>query len=155
MLQVIAYLDTGQQRRRTLNSMHVKLGIYPAASCFESKPFFSTQLQCLVLPSLQCCCIQHCSIGHPSSDSVSAVALSVRSTQHPDHTAWHLSMSDRTPTSLSWLSGSGKTLVSVLLIKDKAGSLNENGHKRVTIFLAPKVLLVQQVCLHVTIFIDC
>ncbi|KAL0030548.1 hypothetical protein WJX79_003716 [Trebouxia sp. C0005] len=40
--------------------------------------------------------------------------------------------------------GSGKTLVSVLLIKDKAGSLNENGHKRVTIFLAPKVLLVQQ-----------
>lgn len=45
------------------------------------------------------------------------------------------------------LSGSGKTLVSVLLIKDKAGSLNENGHKRVTIFLAPKVLLVQQVCL--------
>ncbi len=95
MLQVIAYLDTGQQRRRTLNSMHVKLGIYPAASCFESKPFFSTQLQCLVLPSLQCCCIQHCSIGHPSSDSVSAVALSVRSTQHPDHTAWHLSMSDR------------------------------------------------------------
>jgi len=64
-------------------------------------------------------------------------------------------MSDRTPTSLSWLSGSGKTLVSVLLIKDKAGSLNENGHKRVTIFLAPKVLLVQQVCLHVTIFIDC
>lgn len=57
--------------------------------------FFSTQLQCLVLPSLQCCCIQHCSIGHPSSDSVSAVALSVRLTQHPDRTAWHLSMSDR------------------------------------------------------------
>ena len=42
--------------------------------------------------------------------------------------------------------GSGKTLVSVLLIKDKAGGLNEGGHKRVTVFLAPKVLLVQQVC---------
>ena len=35
--------------------------------------------------------------------------------------------------------------MSVLLIKDKAGALNENGQKRVTIFLAPKVLLVQQV----------
>lgn len=35
--------------------------------------------------------------------------------------------------------------MSVLLIKDKAGALSENGQKRVTIFLAPKVLLVQQV----------
>lgn len=43
------------------------------------------------------------------------------------------------------LIGSGKTLVSVLLIKDKAGGLNINGQRRVTIFLAPKVLLVQQV----------
>lgn len=43
------------------------------------------------------------------------------------------------------LVGSGKTLVSVLLIKDKAGGLNENGQKRITVFLAPKVLLVQQV----------
>lgn len=46
---------------------------------------------------------------------------------------------------LGLLVGSGKTLVSVLLIKDKAGGLNQDGHKRVTIFLAPKVLLVQQV----------
>ena len=35
--------------------------------------------------------------------------------------------------------------MSVLLIKDKAGGLNENGQKRITVFLAPKVLLVQQV----------
>ncbi|KAL3131573.1 Dicer-like protein 1 [Trebouxia sp. C0009 RCD-2024] len=39
---------------------------------------------------------------------------------------------------------SGKTLVSVLLIKDKSGGLTENGQKRITVFLAPKVLLVQQ-----------
>lgn len=44
------------------------------------------------------------------------------------------------------MTGSGKTLVSVLLIKDKAGTLNVDGRKRVTVFLAPKVLLVQQVC---------
>ena len=41
--------------------------------------------------------------------------------------------------------GSGKTLVAVLLIKDKSGSLRQDGKKKVSVFLAPKVVLVQQV----------
>lgn len=40
--------------------------------------------------------------------------------------------------------GSGKTLISVLLIRDKAHELQQ-AVKKVTIFLAPRVSLVNQV----------
>ena len=33
----------------------------------------------------------------------------------------------------------------MLLIKDKSGSLRQDGKKKVSVFLAPKVVLVQQV----------
>ncbi|DBB11892.1 hypothetical protein WJX82_008855 [Trebouxia sp. C0006] len=40
--------------------------------------------------------------------------------------------------------GSGKTLISVMIINDKAEGLMADGCKKITVFLAPKVLLVQQ-----------
>ena len=45
------------------------------------------------------------------------------------------------------LAGAGKTLISVMLIKEKADELAKSGEGRfkVTVFLAPKVDLVLQV----------
>ncbi len=43
--------------------------------------------------------------------------------------------------------GSGKTLISMLLIKDKINKMQESGTTKLVFFLAPKVDLVKQVCL--------
>lgn len=45
----------------------------------------------------------------------------------------------------STCAGAGKTLIAVLLVKDKAGGLDRHGVKKVSVFLAPKVDLVLQV----------
>jgi hypothetical protein len=48
----------------------------------------------------------------------------------------------RTPT----FAGSGKTFISVLLIKDKYSELRRSEGRKVVVFLAPFVALVLQVC---------
>ena len=44
--------------------------------------------------------------------------------------------------------GSGKTLISVLLVKEKADEYRQRNQKKLICFLAPKVDLVKQVSLH-------
>ena len=46
------------------------------------------------------------------------------------------------------MSGSGKTLISVLLVKEKAEECRQRAQKKLICFLAPKVDLVKQVSLH-------
>lgn len=42
--------------------------------------------------------------------------------------------------------GSGKTMIAVMLIKDIAQSMRSSGEKKLMIFLAPTVHLVHQAC---------
>jgi len=42
--------------------------------------------------------------------------------------------------------GSGKTIIAVMLIKDIAQSMKSSGEKKLMVFLAPTVHLVNQAC---------
>lgn len=42
--------------------------------------------------------------------------------------------------------GAGKTMIAVMLIKDIAQAIKSSGHKKLIIFLAPTVHLVNQAC---------
>jgi len=53
------------------------------------------------------------------------------------------------------LAGSGKTLISVLLIKDKFNKMQESGEKKLIFFLAPKVDLVKQVPTATSVYKSC
>ncbi len=50
--------------------------------------------------------------------------------------------------------GGGKTLVAVLLMKSLAHNLRLKGDKRIAVFLVPTVILVHQVRLFTTVFVE-
>ena len=125
-MQVIAYLDTGKASPFTQQ----------AALCFSALLAFCSG------SFLACIHCSHILLDQNLVTSACSTLDLAGLTFVCSHLQHALGLHLKLPTAFT---GSGKTLVSVLLIKDKAGGLNEGGVKRVTVFLAPKVLLVQQV----------